>query len=117
MVQVAVLGAFAAFGRRSLAAHRKKVFEAIQVLAADFQDVEARNFVALYGFVEAGVGSVGMEGVENPHMNHSGNSEGHSGTEREARLETVVDHPETGSVAGLDKVPVHLGTGKDHLGR
>ena len=117
MVQAAVLGAFAAFGRRSLAAHRKKVFEAIQVLAANFQDAEARCFVAVYGVVGAGVGSVGMEGVENRHMSHSENSEAHSGTEREARLETAVDHPETGSVARLDKALVHLGTAKVHLGR
>lgn len=43
MAQGAVLGASAAFGTRSLAAHRRKVSEVVQVPAASFQDAGAWN--------------------------------------------------------------------------
>lgn len=71
--QAAVLGASAAFGRRSLAAHQRKVSEVIRVRAAGFQDAGAWYVAVVYDFAEAGTGFVGMEEAENRRMAHSGN--------------------------------------------
>ena len=60
-----VLGASAAFERRSLGAHQKRVFEAVQVLAADLQDAGVWHFAKVDDLAEAGIGSAGMEEVEN----------------------------------------------------
>lgn len=112
--QVAVLGASAAFGRRSPAAHQRKVFEAVQVLAASFQDVGACSVAVVYDLVEAGIDSVDTEEAESRCMSHFGNWEAHSGPEAEARFETAVDQFEIDWVVHSGKEAVHSGTAVDH---
>ena len=116
MGQVAVLGASAAFERHSQAAHQKKAFEAVQVRVASSQDVAACCFEVVYGFEEAEIGFVGMEEAENRRMGHSESSEARLGTEVGARLETVVDHLETDSMARSEMEALHSGTVKVHFG-
>ncbi len=113
MVQAAALDASAAFGRRSLAARQRKVFEAVQVLVASSQDVEACYFAVVYGFVEVGIGFVGTEEAENHRIDHFGKSEVHSGIEVEARFGTAGDHFEIGLAAHSEKKVVHFGTVED----
>lgn len=116
MVQAVVLGASAAFEKRSLAVHQRKVSEVVRVLAAGFQDAGAWYAAVVNDFAEAGIGFVGMEEVENHRMAHSGNSEAHSEIEVEARSERVGDHFEIDSEVRSEKMEAHSGTVEDRCG-
>ena len=94
----------------SQAAHQKKAFEAVQVLVASFQDVAACCSEVAYGSEEAGIGVVGTEEAENRRMGHSESSEARFGIDVGARLETVVDHLETDSMARSEREALHSGT-------
>lgn len=96
--------------------HQRKVFEAGQVLAASFQGAGTWCAAGVYGFVEAEIGFVGTEEVENRCMGHSGNLVGHSGIGVEARSETAEDHFGTDSVFHSGKEAVRSGTVEDHCG-
>ena len=97
-------------------AHQRRASEAVQVLAASFQDAGVWNFAVVYDLAGAGIGFVGMEEAENRRMGRSGNWEAHSGIGGEARSETAVDHSEIDSVVRSGKGAVHSGTAEGHSG-
>ena len=96
--------------------HQRKVSEAVQVLAANFQGAGTWYFAVMDVLVEAGIEFVGMEEAESRCMGHSGSSEVHFETEAEARSETAMGHSETDSVARCEKEALHSGIAEDRFG-
>lgn len=97
-------------------AHRRRVSEAAQVLAANFQDAGVWYFAVMHDLVEAGTEFVGMEEAESRYMGHSGSLKAHFGMGVGARFETAVDHFETGSGARCEKEVLHSGIAEDRFG-
>ena len=95
-------------------AHQRRVFEAAQVLAANFQDAGVWYFAVTHDLAEAGTEFVGME-AESRCMGHSGSLEAHFGMEVGGRFEMAVDHFETGSVARCEKGVLHSGIVEDRF--